>query len=565
MTDNRGAAADPAAEDLSERFDYIIVGAGSAGCMAAAQLAEDAGLRVLVLEAGDPAEAHPETALADGYRHAFINDRLMYDRVSEPQVHCDGLRCFLGSGRGVGGSGSVNAMVYTRGDRADYAAWGVPGWSYDEIEPDFQAIEAQLRPTRHPPTPFLERCISAAATVGLRRKEDLNDGALGGHLGYEWMNMRDGLRRSAYVASLRPRLALDGGGVTLRSEAQVQRLLLESSSDGALQVLGVEYLRGNQRRRALCDREVLLCAGALESPRLLLLSGLGPADELRALGIPVRRDMPGVGRNLQDHPNVALFFRAPAEIDFKYPQLYGFHRVGRGTDLVGDAPDTCFVFYSARSSFREGVMRLLPLMLLPLWLYRVALLRQAVRSLVALVFLLPFVDRLVRHLYGIVVILGKPRSRGRLRLRSADPQEPPAIDPNYLSEPEDQETLVSAVSLARQLAGAPPLADSREVLPGARVRGAKRLSRFVRRSLITTYHYGGTCRMGVDPDSVVDAELRVRGVRGLRVADASIMPTVPVCALNATAMVIGHRAGRLCLRDLAAEREVARASPGAGV
>jgi len=538
-------------------FDYIVIGAGSSGCVVAGELAADPACRVLVLEAGPAAEDNPETLAAPGYKDAFINEALMWDRVSERQPGCAGNRLFLGSGRGGGGSGSINAMVYTRGDRLDYAQWRCPGWTWDELLPDFAAVEQRLGLSRPPPTRFTQACIAAAEQTDFRRKEDLNDGDLSGFLGYEWMNMdaagRE--RRSSYVAFLKPRLA--AGNVKLRCQALVEKIVIEGGRATA-----VRYRHGGRVYTVLARREIIVCAGALETPKLLMLSGLGPAAELKAHGIPLVCDLPEVGANLQDHPNVSIFFKGRAPTDCTWAQLYGFHRARPEAPLPAGQADTCYVFYSARSSFREGVIRLLPLILLPLFLYRVRPLVRALRALIKAVFKLGLLRRLVERMYGVVVILGKPQSRGRLRLRGLDPTAPAIIDPNYFGDPADLETLVDGVERARRLAAAPALAawGNRELIPGARTRSRAALRRFVRKNAMTTYHYGGTCSMSALPtQGVVSPELEVRGVRGLRIADASVMPVVPVAALNAPSMLIGYRAARL-IKERARQQAAALAA-----
>jgi choline dehydrogenase len=360
------------------------------------------------------------------------------------------------------------------------------------------------------------------------------------------MNMTaDGTgRRSSYVAFVK---AHHGDNLTLRTHALVRRIRFEGR-----RAVGVEYQQGGQLLLARCRREVVLCAGALESPKLLMLSGVGPAEELARHGIPLVADLPGVGENLHDHPNVVLFFRGTGPTDCSFPQLYGFHRAGTSPALPPGEADTCYVFYTARSSFREGVLRLLPVLLLPLWLYRVGAVRRLLRWLIRLGFALPPVRRLVERMYGIVIILGKPLSRGSLRLRSANPADQAVLDPRYLSAPEDLEAMRRGVALARQVAAAPALATwgNKELIPGAGTTGEKKVDRFIRKNLITTYHYVGTCRMGRadDAGAVVDPELRVRGVAGLRVADASVIPSAPVAAMNAPSMLIGYRAARFLLR-----------------
>jgi choline dehydrogenase len=529
-------------------FDYVIIGGGSSGCVLAGELSKERSRRILLIESGEPAEAHPETLVASGYKSAFINDRLMHERFSARQAGLGGNRLFLGSGRGMGGSGSINAMVYTRGSIFDWDSWGVPGWGWGEVVPAFSRLEEKLQISRRPPTEFTEACIAAAEAVGFARKEDFNDGRLCGFLGYEWMNLRGEERRSAYVACLRP--YLDRENLTVITSAVARRILLDHG-----RAVGVEYEHEGRVQIARAHREILLCAGALESPKLLLLSGVGPKDELAHHDIPLVAESPEVGCNLQDHPNVTVFSKGKRPTDCTWAQLYGFHRTHEGSALEEGEADTCYVFYSARSSFKEGVLRMLPAMLLPRSLYEIEWLKQGLRKAIHLAFRLPFVQRLIDHLYGVVVILGKPKSRGRLRLTSADPRQPTRIDPGYFSDPEDLETMVRGVERARQIVDAPALVawGNRELIPGRRANSRKQIERFLRKNVMTTYHYAGTCRMGTDARSVVDPELRVRGTRGLRVCDASVIPIVPVSAMNAPSMVIGQRAAELVAASEMAE------------
>jgi choline dehydrogenase len=519
-------------------WDYVVVGGGSAGCVAASELARDPSMQVLLLECGDPAEAHPETLTADGYKQAFVNDHLMHERFSEPQAACNGRRIYLGSGRGMGGSGSVNAMVYTRGAAEDFDAWG-PEWRWADVQDDFAAVEATLRVRSRKPTSFTEACIGAAEGAGFRRSSDLNDGDYRGVLGYETMSYEGDARRSSYVAFVKDRAQPNLRVITA---AQVQSLTFEGQ-----RVSGVELIRGGEREHHRARHEVVLCAGALETPKILMLSGIGPAAALRAMGIESRLDAPEVGQNLHDHPNVSLFFVGDQTVDCAYPQLYGFHRVGEGHDgLVDGQADSCFVFYPARSSFREGMMRMLPAMVLPPDVHRQGTAPRLMRRAIASAFDVGLVQRMVAKLYGIVVILGKPVSRGQLRLASSDPMAPPRLDPAYLADPRDMDCMVAGVERARAIAGATALAGwgNREVIPGPIARSRRGIEGFIRNNIMTTYHYAGTCRMGDDDGAVVDRTLRVRGLTGLRVADASIMPVAPVSALNAPSMMIGYRVAR---------------------
>ncbi|NUO47840.1 MAG: GMC family oxidoreductase [Polyangiaceae bacterium] len=523
---------------MIDEYDYVVVGGGSSGCVAAATLAES-GARVLVLEQGDRAEETPETLRSDGYKDAFVNDRLMIERFSVPQTGCGKRKIFLGSGRGAGGSGAINAMVYTRGSREDFDAWG-EGWRWDDVVPDFEAVEQKLDPRRREPTSFTETCIRAAESTGFRRKADLNDGDLSRVLGYEWMNYRGGERRNSYVAFVKdaPRPNLE-----LRTGARVRRVLF----DRGRTAYGVEYDHDGVRRTSKAKVEVVLAAGTLETPRILQLSGVGPGALCAEHDIEVVHDLRGVGANLHDHPNVTLFFRASREIDCFYPQLYGFLRL---RETPGE-PDSCLVFYPARSSLKEGMMRMLPAMALPEAMHNAGTAPRAMRTAISGLFERPFVERFVRNVWGIVVILGKPKSRGTLRIRSPHPLDAPAIDPAYFAESEDFDVMLKGVEAARRIAKTDAAKElgARELLPGPMGATAGGVAAFVRNNSMTTYHYAGTCALGDGPDSVVDRRLRVRGIDRLRVADASVMPIAPVAALNAPSMMIGRRAARFALED----------------
>jgi choline dehydrogenase len=532
------------------RYDYVVVGGGSAGSIVAAELSADPRVSVLLLESGPDPEAHPETLSADGYKDAFANDALIWERFSSRQARCGGQRLFLGSGTGLGGSGSVNAMVYTRGDARDYDEWPA-GWRWADVAADFAALEARLRPRRRAPTRFTERCIAAACEVGFARKEDLNDGDLSGVLGYEWMNFEGEARRSSYVAFLRE--ARQRPNLTVVTGARAERLVFDADR----RAVAVRYRAGGAAVEARVGREVVLSSGALETPKLLLLSGVGPGQALRAVGVPQVIEHGQVGANLHDHPNVPLFFVGGEAVDCFHPQLYGFHRANPESDLAAAQSDTCYVFYPARSSMKQAMLRLLPGKLLPQRLYRPGL-RRLVRGAVKAAFAARPLARFVERVWGIVVILGKPKSRGTVSLTSANPADPARIDPAYFERDEDMRTLLAGVRLARRIAGARPLAEwgSTELFPGRRTEDDVALRRFIARNVITTYHYAGTCRMGDDEGAVLDARLRLRGLSGVRVADASAIPSTPVAAMNAPSMLVGYRAARLIREDRALPRSL---------
>ncbi|MCA9667018.1 MAG: GMC family oxidoreductase [Myxococcales bacterium] len=536
-------------------FEYVVVGGGSAGCVVAGSLAR-AGRRVLLLEAGDSAEKNPETLRAGGYRDAFVNPRLLWERFSTAQAGCSGKRIFVGTGRGVGGSGAVNAMVYLHGSAADFEAWP-RGWRWSDVAPAYAKLDEAIGPGRRPATEFSSACIAAAEACGLRESDDLNDGTLLARIGRERMNFAGEARRSSYAAFVAPELSRAGSHLELWTHARARRLNLERADDGAIVACGVELERGDTaspaRVTVRAEREVILCAGALETPKLLMLSGIGPDHELRSHGIDVAVARGGVGANLHDHPCVTLFYRSARPVDESYPQPYGFFRANPALPLAADVADTCYVFYPARSSLREAMMRLLPSMALPRVLYDNTPLPGLVRGGVDLAFRSAALRRFVERVYGIVVILGKPQSRGQLRLASANPRAFARVDPAYLTHPADMQTMLDGVALARRIAQSDALSrfGNRELMPGPRAASRAKLERFIRGNAMTTYHFAGTCRLGDEDDDerVVDGALRLRGVRGLRVADASVIPTLPVSAINAPSMMIGLRAAELAAAE----------------
>lgn len=526
-------------------YDYIVVGGGSSGCIAAAELAKVRGNEVLLIECGEPAEANPETLRADGYKDAFANDRLMWERFTAPQQTSAKQRIYVGSGTGMGGSGSVNGMVYTRGAAVDFAEWP-EGWRWDDVRKDFDSLERVIRPNRRAPTQFTEACIRGAEEAGFRRKDDLNDGDLAGVIGYEWMNYEGENRRSSYVAFIRDE---DLPGLTIATGARAEKIVV----DDQRRVTGVTYIAEGMRVSAKARREVVLCAGALETPKLLMLSGVGPAEALRALGIPVALDAPGVGENLHDHPNVPLFFAGRREADCKYPQLYSFHRANPESSLPEGQSDTCYVYWPARSSMKEAMKRVLPGKVLSEGLYDP--LRGPLRRGVDLAFASAAVRRFVDRMYGVIVILGKPKSRGRLSLVSRDVREQARIDPRYYQDAEDMETMLKGVRLARRVAASKSMTDwgNLELMPGKWVKSDAKLARWIEENTITTYHFAGTCRMGEDAGATTDTRLRLRGLRGLRIGDASVIPTTPVSALNAPSMLVGYRAARYAIEEAGSE------------
>lgn len=528
---------------MPETFDYIIVGGGSSGCIVAAELAANPSLRILLIERGETAEANPETLTADGYKYAFSNDRVILERFTVPQKNCDNRRLFAGTGMGMGGSGSVNGMVYTRGSKLDYAEWPA-GWHWDDIVPDFESIESKLRARPRAKTEFTEACIAASEAAGFQRKENLNDGTLRGFLGYEHMNYERDARRSSYVSYLKDNAFKN---LTIVTQALAHKILVENG-----RATGLQYEVGGSMQTAHASREVVLCAGALETPKLLLLSGIGPAEHLRQLGIDVVLDQPAIGENLHDHPNVTMFHKARRDTDCYYPQLYGFHRANPELPLPPEQADTCYVFYTARSSLHQATLRMIPAILLPMWLYNNLFVKNALRWIVDKVLRIPPLPSLLLKLYGIVVILGKPVSRGTLRLASRNPQDQALIDPRYFSDPRDLDALIAGVKISRNIATAPALAawGNTELGPGKFRKSDKSIAQWIKNNVMTTFHFCGTVSMGTDAKSPADTHLRLRGIQGIRIADASAVPSVPVSAMNAPSMLVGYRAAKYILQEL---------------
>ncbi|MFI0546455.1 MAG: GMC family oxidoreductase [Brachymonas sp.] len=529
---------------LPQEADFVVIGAGSAGCIVASRLAEN-GHSVLLLEAGEAAEAHPETLRADGFKDAFANDATMWQRMSAKMPGMG--RKYLGTGRGMGGSGSVNGMVYTRGDARDYANWGA-GWQWADCLPAFEAVEARLQPRPRFATLFVERFIKACVGAGMQAENGLNSGDLSAKVGANDMNYAGDKRRSSYRAFIKEPLADKGSPLRQHLRivlgAQVEGIVFEGQS-----AKSVRYTHQGQTHEVQVGKEVILTAGALETPRLLLLSGVGEAAHLRSLGLPVVLDSAGVGQNLQDHPNVCLFYRSKTAPDFAFPQVYAFDTA---TGEAG-APQMCWVGFAAHATLRHAMHRMLPILALPEFLLRQKWLRWALRRCIDGAMFLRPVDAFVEKLFGIVVILGKPTSRGSVRLASKNPQDAALIDPAWYQSPHDQQLMEQGIERAQQIAAQPSLVEAglKPLSAGAKpgISQAK-LWKWLRKASMTTYHFAGSCRMGADAASPVSpADLRVKGLANVRVMDASLMPEIPVAALNAPSMMLAWRGADMVLAE----------------
>jgi choline dehydrogenase len=530
-------------------FDYVIVGAGSAGCALAARLTENPRTRVLLLEAGGP-DTRREIHIPVAFSRLFKTD-CDWAYFTEPQPHLAHRRLFWPCGKVLGGSSSLNAMIYIRGHRSDYDHWaalGNAGWSWRELLPYFLRSEDQARgasdwhgtggPLRvedlRDPNPVTRVFLDACAQAGIPRNEDFN-GAEQEGAGLYQVTQRKGRRCSTAAAYLRPAGARVNLGV--RTRARALRILFDGK-----RAIGVEYLHDGEIRVASALREVILCAGAVNSPHLLLLSGVGPAGQLAAHGIECVADVPGVGKNLQDHLVFPITHecRQPVTLD-QAENLWNALRylLTRRGPLTSNAAEAG-AFVKSRSDLSVPDLQF---HFVPAYWVEHGMVRPD------------------GHGFSLGATQLRPRSRGEIRLRAPDPNVPPAIDPNYLAEEEDRRAMLAGLRIARRILAAEALAPFRgtETFPGAAAESDEALSASIASHAQTLFHPVGTCKMGPvrevamsdgsrippDPMAVVDAALRVRGVEGLRVADASIMPTLIGGNTNAAVIAIAERAAGL--------------------
>jgi len=517
--------------------DYVIVGAGSAGCVLANRLTEDPSVRVLLLEAGGR-DRSPNIKIPAAFPKQF-HTKLDWDFATEPEPFVDGRSLYVPRGKSVGGSSSMNAMLYVRGRPLDYDAWeaqGAPGWGFRDVLPYFVKSEDNARgasefhgaggPLRvseqRSPRPMNRRFLAASAAAGIPRIADYNGPEQDGAAMFQ-VTQRSGQRFSAADAFLRP--VRKRPNLEVRTNATVLGLEFEGA-----RAVGVRLRKGRSGEEvARAAREVLLSAGAINSPQLLLLSGIGPADELRAAGVQVRHDLPGVGGNLQDHPFVTMLWEVSDS-----QTLYG-----------ADKPKP-----------------------LAEWLLRKSgPLTSTVAEVVAFVRTrggLPAADIQFHmgaayyedhgaethdgHCMVIAPTLVSPKARGRVWLRSADPTAKPRMITNSLSEPDDVESMIAGMRLAREIAAQAPLEEIvlAELKPGAATIDREQLEADLRRRMMLIYHPVGTARMSdTAGDAVVDSQLRVHGLESLRVVDASIMPVIPGGNTNAPTIMIAERAADL--------------------
>jgi len=529
-----------------EQFDFIVVGGGSAGCVLANRLSADARNSVALIEAG-PRDSNFWIHLPIGYGRTMWDPRVNWKFYTEPEPHLDGRRIYWPRGRVLGGCSAINGLIVIRGQPQDYDHWaqlGNRGWSWRDVLPYFVKIESnsdlggdQLHGAHgplqvnsiHERHELIEAFIAAANRHGIPRTIDFNGREQEG-VGYFQLTTRNGWRDSAAAAYLRP--VAKRRNLTILTDTQVGQILFAGR-----RAAGVTCRSGASMRTVNARRGVVLAAGAVQSPHLLMLSGIGPGEELRRHGIAVRVDRAAVGRNLQDHLQLRLIYRIAKPITtndalrslwgrFKLGRDWLFHR--RGPLAVGINQGGLFA-------------RLMPDAKTPDIQFHVATLSADMAG------------GKVHDFSGMTLSVCqlRPNSRGSITLGSADPYERPRIHANYLAEESDRHFAVESVRFARKLAQTAPLSDyvAAEVTPGPNIETADDILRFVQAHGATIFHPAGTCRMGADQDAVVDPRLRVRGAEGLWVADCSVMPTLISGNTNVPAMMIGEKAAEMILQD----------------
>lgn len=525
----------------ARRFDYVIVGAGAAGCVLAARLSEDPSVSVALLEAGG-SDRHPLVGIPGANVVTGTKPEFNWSYQSEPVPGLGGRSIYWAQGRLVGGSSSINGMMYVRGPARDYDGWNVDGWRYRDVLPLFCRSEANERgasdihggdgPLRvsagRSTAPVCDLFLEAVQQAGYPLTDDLNRDRteVFGHVD---MTIGGGRRSSAATAFLRP--ALRRPNLTLVTRAQATRVVVERG-----RAVGVEYVSKGRRHVVRAAREIVLSGGAVNSPQLLMLSGIGPADHLGELGIGVVADRPEVGEGLQNHPMYRILHATTKPVT-AYSHLSPRGLVAAGWQYAtarsgvlsrGLFPTSGFLFAEDGRPDTEIQVSIAPALV--------------IRRRPGLIGTLP-----QEHGFTLLLNHGSPFSRGRVRLRSADPLAHAAIHPNYYDDPRDIAILAKGVERVRDMIRRPAMAAvlGREIQPAGPIRGRADIEADIRATTVTHYHAGGTCRMGNDDASVVDPALRVRGVEGLRVADASVMPVMVNGNTYAAALMIGEKAADL--------------------
>jgi len=540
--------------DRDEEYDYVIVGAGSAGCVLANRLTEEGDVRVLLLEYGGKDDS-VYIQMPSAFSIPMNQERFDWGYYSEPEPGLGGRRIHQARGKVIGGSSSINGMAWVRGSAGDYEEWvelGARGWSYADVLPYFKRAEDcvygadEYRSTDGPvgicngngmQNPLYRAFIEAGRQAGYGQTDDYNGRRQEGFCRMD-MSVRDGKRSSTANAYLKP--VLGRPNLTLRMHALTTRILLEGR-----RAQGVEYLHDGALRRVGARRAVILSASSFNSPKLLMLSGIGPGDHLREQGIDVVHDLPGVGQNLQDHLEVWVQQECTREITLNgWLNPLGKLRIGARWLLLKSG-------LGATNHFEaNGYIRSRAGLKYPDIQYHFLAGGIAYDGSSA-------VDG---HAFQVHLGANKPKSRGWMQLRSRDPEAPPKLVFNYLGEPEDRQTFCRALGLTREILAQPALDPyrGRELSPGPDVATPDEILAWVAETAVSAYHPSGTCRMGIDEMAVVDPECRVHGIEALRVVDSSVMPTLTNGNINAPTIMIAekaadHVAGRTLLDPSAAD------------
>jgi choline dehydrogenase len=536
-------------------YDFIIVGAGSAGCALANRLSADSANKVLLLEAGGK-DRNPLFRLPMLMGKLFQSGLYNWHYHTEPEPNLNGRSLYWPRGKVLGGCSTINGMIYVRGNRHDYDRWaqlGLPGWSYEDVLPAFRRSEAHIERedayhSKHGELTvcrargsgvLLDTFEQAGEQAGYRHNDDFNGAEQEGFGRFDF-TIKNGKRWSTSFAFLRP--ALGRPNLVVETGALTERILIEKG-----RAVGVVFSQNGQTRKAYAAREVIVSAGVVNSPQVLMLSGIGPADELRAHGLDVVIDLPGVGKNLQDHVDCVMSYECTKPVT-----LYGELRadklcwaIAKGM-LIGEGIATTFPYETGAflKSRRDLVAPDIQLHFMP-----------ALEKTANLHFPNPFRRDPVEANHGFTIRVGPvcPESRGEITLRSADPKAAPKIQPNYLQTEFDQKTMISGIRMTRDVIGQEAFKPyrGRELAPGPGIASDADLLAWLRASAMTTFHPVGTCKMGNDEMSVLDARLRVRGVSGLRVADASVMPIISSGNTNAPAIMIGEKCAEFILGEAA--------------
>jgi choline dehydrogenase len=529
----------------TREFDYVIVGAGSAGCVLANRLSADGKNSVLLLEAG-PEDKNLWIHVPLGYGKLFKEKTVNWMYQTEPEPELGGRQVFQPRGKVLGGSSSINGLLYVRGQHEDYDRWrqrGNSGWGYDDVLPYFKKAEDQQRggdkyhgvggpltvSNLGHPDPLSAAFIDAAAETGLPVNSDFNGASQEG-AGFFQTTTRGGRRASTAMAYLRP--AKSRSNLHVETSALAQRILFDGRRARA-----VEYRQDGALRTASARKEILVCGGAYNSPQLLQLSGVGPADLLKQYGIDVVLDAPGVGNDLQDHMQVRIVMRCPQRITLNDILNHPVRRIMAGARYAAFRSGPLTIAAGTSGAFFKTNPRL------------------ATPDIQ--IHFLPFsTDKMGEKLHAqsgftASVCQLRPESRGSLRIRSADPAVPPEIRINYLATETDRRAFIDGMKILRKILAAPALKPfvTEEVEPGPKITSDEDILNFCRQRGSTVYHPTSTCRMGNDPLAVVDQRLRVRGIEGLRVVDASVMPDLMSGNTNAPTIMIAEKASDMILED----------------